>query len=449
MQFFEDSSGFWAIFLFLRNNFVIGYIRSIIWEMLWMRIPIFFLGRKGQIVLNNRSGGVSMKRNLVLVVMSVLLVIGSVTVFAEEQPLVNLFLFETGIRDALSEISLQTDINIIPDSTVNGVVTADLQDVPLEQALRIILVGGGFVYRKIDDFYLVGLPDPRSNTFKELVDTQVYHLTNVTAGQLMNVMPAFLGSYVKGDRDSRLIIITAPPTEMERILEFVRAVDTPQKQVEIQVIVTEVSSEGLKDLGTSLFEFAFGSGEKFNEDWTASIGYAKNLLSLDTTIFGRLITNLKLLEEKQEAKIHADPRVLVSDGSSAELFIGDRQILLVSGSSESATRVERIEVGMHLKVLPQIVGDDEIVLTIEPEMSHFIRDSKPDLMVKQSSVSTTIRLKSGQTAVLAGMTVQESGDYSRKVPVLGDIPIIRWLFRNDVVRESAKELLIFVTPVIQ
>jgi type II secretory pathway component HofQ len=71
---------------------------------------------------------------------------------------VNLFLFESSIRDALSEISLQTGVNIIPDSTVSGRVTVDLQDVPLEQALRIILIGGGYSFRKIDDFYFVGQP---------------------------------------------------------------------------------------------------------------------------------------------------------------------------------------------------------------------------------------------------------------------------------------------------
>jgi len=58
-------------------------------------------------------------------------------------------------------------------------------------------------------------------------------------------------------------------------------------------------------------------------------------------------------------------------------------------------------------------------------------------------------LKDGQTAVLVGMTLQEEGDQTRKVPILGDIPIIRWLFRSDAERAAEKELLIFVTPVIQ
>jgi type IV pilus assembly protein PilQ len=60
-----------------------------------------------------------------------------------------------------------------------------------------------------------------------------------------------------------------------------------------------------------------------------------------------------------------------------------------------------------------------------------------------------VRLANGQTAVLAGMTMQDYYDLSRKVPILGDIPIIRWLFRNDIKREGDREVLIFVTPVIQ
>lgn len=116
----------------------------------------------------------------------------------QEQPLVNLFLFESSIRDALSEISLQTGVNIIPDSTVSGRVTVDLQDVPLEQALRIILIGGGYSFRKIDDFYFVGLPDPRSITFRELADTQIVVLQHVTAGRSCPLCHRFWPAMSKG-----------------------------------------------------------------------------------------------------------------------------------------------------------------------------------------------------------------------------------------------------------
>lgn len=385
---------------------------------------------------------------VVLLLMIVTFAGGVEATGSEGEPLVNLFLFETSIKDALSEIALQAGVNIIPDSTVSGVVTLDLQNVPLERALRMVLIGGGFTFRKIDDFYFVGLPDPRSTTFGELAEIQVIALKNVTAGQILANLPPFLLNYVKGERDGRVLTITAPPAELEKIIQFIEALDLPQKQVEIQVIVTEITAKALKELGTNLFEFSMGAGEKLNQAWSGRVGLQNSLLALESNLFGQLLLSLKALEETQEAKVHADPHVLVSDGQSAQLFVGDRQILLLTDSDDRTTRVERIEVGMSLRVTPQIMGD-EILLSIAPEMSHFVNESKSQLVVKQSSISTTVKLQNGQTALLAGMTVQEEGDQVRKVPILGDIPIVRWLFRSDSTRVAERELLIFVTPVIK
>ena len=400
---------------------------------------------------SSNDGGVYVKKQVWVVVLLLMIVTfagGVEATGSEGEPLVNLFLFETSIKDALSEIALQAGVNIIPDSTVSGVVTLDLQNVPLERALRMVLIGGGFTFRKIDDFYFVGLPDPRSTTFGELAEIQVISLKNLTAGQILANLPPFLLNYVKGERDGRVLTITAPPAELEKIIQFIEALDLPQKQVEIQVIVTEITAKALKELGTNLFEFSMGAGEKLNQAWSGRVGLQNSLLALESNLFGQLLLSLKALEETQEAKVHADPHVLVSDGQSAQLFVGDRQILLLTDSDDRTTRVERIEVGMSLRVTPQIMGD-EILLSIAPEMSHFVNESKSQLVVKQSSISTTVKLQNGQTALLAGMTVQEEGDQVRKVPILGDIPIVRWLFRSDSTRVAERELLIFVTPVIK
>ncbi len=216
----------------------------------------------------------------------------------------------------------------------------------------------------------------------------------------------------------------------------------------MQVIVTEVSTSFLKDMGANLFSYAFGAGQTLNESWQSNLEYKNSTLLFATDLYGQLLSQLKLAEKEGNAKVHANPKVVVADGKTAELFIGDRQILLLPGSTETSTRTERIDVGVRLKVVPQIYGD-KIMLTITPEISHFINEAKPDFVIKNSTVSTTVLLENGQTAMLAGMTIQTSADYSDKVPILGDIPIIRWFFRNDVQREAESELLVFVTPVIR
>lgn len=365
-----------------------------------------------------------------------------------DEALVNLFLFDTDIRDALTEIAMQTGVIIIPDQTVSGLITADIQDVPLEKALRMVLIGGGFTYRKVDDFYFVGLPDPRSITFGELVDSEIIVLQNTTVGQVMSNMPSFLASYVTGNERSSVLTVTAPPAQLERIKTLIAQLDQPKKQIEVQVIITEVSSSVVKDIGLNVWEYAASAGQKKNDNWEAAFGLNGGVLTLETNLYGTLLANLKLLEENQQATIHADPKVVVSSGEQAELFIGDRRILLVNGGENSSSRVERLEVGMTLTVTPTIVGQDQIVLDIKPEISHFVNEAQPDLAVKESALATTVTLLDGQTALLAGMTMQQGVDYSNKVPILGDIPFLRWLFRNDVERQDDKELLVFVTPVV-
>lgn len=367
-----------------------------------------------------------------------------------DEPLVTIMLFDTDLKEALSEISLQTGVSIIADQTVSGQVTVDLMDVPLEKALRMILFTGGFSFRKVDDFYFVGLPDPRNSTFGALVETEVVELRHVQAQEILDQMPAFLATYVKGLAAGNLLTVSAPPLELQRVLKLIEQLDTPRKTVEIKVLVTEVSNKAIQELGNDSLEFTAAYGESFNKNWTTTLGFAGNLLSLDTTMWGHLVTKLKLLEGEQEAKIHADPRIIVADGKTAELFIGDRQILwLKSDSDETTSRTERIDVGVALKVTPTVVAGNEVILNIAPEVSHFVDDARPDIVVKRNAVTSTIRLASGQTAVLAGMTMDDYANLSKKVPILGDIPLLRWLFRSDVKRQSDREVLVFVTPVIQ
>ena len=370
----------------------------------------------------------------------------------DEEPLVSIMFFDTDLKEALSEISLQTEINIIADQTVSGQVTLDLVEVPLEKALRMMLFTGGYSFRKVDDFYFVGLPDPRNNTFGALVETEVVELKHREAQEVVEQLPAFLTNYVKGVPQGKTLTVSAPPLELQRVLELIRRLDQPRRTVEIKVLVTEVSSKAIKELGNHSLEFSAVYGQSFNNDWKTGIGFesGSGIFSFETSIWGKLLTELKLLEGQQEAKIHADPRVIVVDGKTADLFIGDRQIIMVQPEAGDSTyRTERIDVGVSLKVTPTIISGDEVVLSIAPEVSHFVQGAKPDIIVKRNAVNSTIRLANGQTAMLAGMTLGAESNITKKVPILGDIPLLRWLFRSEAKNKGDREVLVFVTPVIQ
>lgn len=374
------------------------------------------------------------------------IIIVSLGVKAEEEPLVNSMFYETDLREAISELSIQTGVNIIPDMTVGGVVTADIKNVPLEKALNMILVSGGYTFRKIDDYYLVGLADPKNITFSELSEFEIVQLKNITVEEVYSLLPSFLSNYVKGDRGTNLLSINAAPKEVKRIKEFIKQIDLPRRQIEIRLLVTEVDTKMAKELGIN-FEY-YSTGDVNN-----SIAYSgkENLIKIEADLYGRLLSRLKVMEEEQQATIEADPYILVNDGGTANLFIGEEQVLLIQneGSYSSTTRTEEVKVGIGMEVTAKIMGGDQVYLELAPVISHFIDEVRPDILVKENSMSTSLQIKSGQTVCLAGMTLKSDSEYTRKVPLLGNIPLVRWLFSNENKEEKERELFVFVTPVIK
>ena len=87
-------------------------------------------------------------------------------------------------------------------------------------------------------------------------------------------------------------------------------------------------------------------------------------------------------------------------------------------------------------------------MTIAPDVSNFTEQSDNKLVVRRSEMSSTIRGKSGETITMAGMTLDEVVEFENKVPGLGDIPLIRWLFREETEKKGEREMLILITPKI-
>lgn len=389
-----------------------------------------------------------MKKNAYIVILLLLLMLldSYVLLAREDQPLVTMLFFETDLREALNEISLQTGVNIIMDHTVSGMVTADIQDLPLEKALDMILMSGGYTYKKYDDFYFVGLADVKNFSFTSLSELEVVNLKYVKVEDVLDIIPATYRDYVTGNRQKNTITINAPDRIMELLMGIIKEVDQPRAQVEIKVLVTEIDSRYIKEFGSDLFSFSTA------DEIVTGFAYDNNssLLSIQGDIYGQLLSRIKLLQEDKKASIEADPRIIVAEGESAELFIGDQQILLINSDDEDiAARIEKLNIGVGLKVTVERIVEDNIMLSLAPEVSYLLKSRRPDIIIKENSVSTTISLKNGQTVALAGMTARGESAYNKSIPYLDEIPLLRWLFSLEGESGAETELLVFVTPVIR
>ena len=359
----------------------------------------------------------------------------------EEQPLVSTVFFNEDIRGVLTEVAMQTGVNIIFDETVVGTVTLDLLDVPLEQALEMILISGGYTYHKVNDYYLVGRATPASPMYQKLTETETIRLNYISAAAAIDLLPPFYSDFLRTSsaRDN-MITISAPQAVINEFKDDLRNLDKAPQELEIEVIVTEVSREVLTESGSNLFGI---NNLESADEYSIEYDGVFNIQSAGSA--GQLIAELRALEDDGKASIRANPSIRVSDKESAEIFIGEERVIILN-REDADDVVEEVEVGVSLEVTPQIMAEDDIRMEIAPDVSHFTNENGEQLIIRKSELSSVLRAKSGETVTMAGMTLDKVMEFESKVPILGDLPLVRWLFSEKSEKESERELLVFITP---
>ncbi|HBE78864.1 MAG TPA: hypothetical protein DDW65_13965 [Firmicutes bacterium] len=365
---------------------------------------------------------------------------------SEDQPLITATFFDSDLLESIKEVALQSKVNILVDENVKGVITLDIKDVPLEKALQMMLIGGGYCYHKIDDFYVVGLPDPKNPAFTGLSESTVYYLKNISADSAKSLIPSVYEPYVKFDNSKDSVSIIAPPELLKKILADIQKMDGERKQIKIKALVTEISNEVLKEWGMNVFNIDFNASGVGTR--TLALDLAAGTLSGEGDAgFGHFSATIKALADEKKATIHADPELLVTEGKSGDLFVGEKRTLILysTGTNSSSSSTENVEAGVGLKVTPKIVGD-QIELTISQNISNFTDQTTEDkIVVKSRNYSSTVRFLPGQTVMVAGLTDKNDSDETIKTPILGDIPIVGYLFKQKSKAKANSQLLVFLT----
>ena len=233
---------------------------------------------------------------------------------------------------------------------------------------------------------------------------------------------------------------------LQQIRELLDQLDRPTPQILIQALVTEISRSELDEWGAGLLSYD-SSGER-GDSWLDHIAYENTVFNFG--IFGRVLSSLRALEAEQKAEIRANPRVVTASGKTVDLFSGETHFVALSATGTSSSRLEEIDVGVSLNVTPRVVQGNILQISIEPEISHMSDrlGSGESFSVRRSSVSTDVFAESGQTLLLAGMTLENTSNQDSHVPILGRLPLVRWFFTDKSDSQEERELLIFVTAEI-
>ncbi|WP_457631774.1 secretin N-terminal domain-containing protein [Oceanithermus sp.] len=247
---------------------------------------------------------------------------------------------------------------------------------------------------------------------------------------------------ITADERTNTLIVTGTAKQIEMVEDLVKKLDFPVQQVNVQVRIQEVSQTLVQNLGLKWNTISGGNlvASIVDEGLSLIFDATRSLASLN------IVATLEALEKQGLSRTVNDSNITVLNNGEG---------MIQSGATIFITRVvgdkvERVpyDVGVIVKVTPQITADGEIVLHVSSEVSD-IKERNPvtgdiDVVSKQSS-DTTLRLKDGDTAVLGGLIQTKRNETTQGVPVLMHIPILGNLFKQTSVDNTDTELIMVIT----
>jgi general secretion pathway protein D len=267
----------------------------------------------------------------------------------------------------------------------------------------------------------------------------------------------------------------ASPTDYVNLLQVIKKLDRRSKQVHVQVLIAEISLDKSRALGVQAGAVAAGVVGKylqggglfdpFNtfgsllDSSTASGSAISTLITDKLKDASRPVTGMAIvqaLESEGLLNVLSTPNILTSDNKEAEIFVGENVPFQGSTTQSqiTTTSVERKDIGINLKLKPQISEGDYIRLEINQEISNVkgTIDVGPagakDLTTTKRSAKTSIVVRDKDTIVIGGLIQDQENESVNKMPLLGDIPGLGWLFKTTTKTRKKTNLIILLTPQI-
>jgi type II secretion system protein D len=256
------------------------------------------------------------------------------------------------------------------------------------------------------------------------------------------------------------LILAGAPWTVERALQILADLDTPPQQIHIEAMVTEVSRDDITRLGIDwgpTEDAGLGStGVPFtmSEEIEEGSGLFKDLkLGTIQRTHLQWSASIRALEEKGRARVLSNPSVTTLDGRQTALHTGETyyyEVAVAAATTGGIVKdIRTFDVGISLVVNPRVNEEGMVTLTISPTVAALQGTSEFALpIVTERTVNTSVRVRSGETAVIGGLVADGETVLVKKIPFLGDIPLVGELFKSRERRPTHRELLIFVTPTI-
>lgn len=371
---------------------------------------------------------------------------------------ISLDLQHVTIQDALHILAKFIHHNIVISPNVHGTTSLHLNQVPARQAFQSLLVSQELVQWRVNNVWLITTraewmkqkqEELKSQAVEDEVAplvTRIWQIHYAKADEIMRLLSdnrqSFVSKrgHVRADKRTNIICIRDTEERIQEINSVILRLDIPVRQVLIEAHLASIDSDHERELG---IDFSVQPPHYREVD-----GRGYSVAAIKLADGSLLDVKLSALEREGHGELISNPSLFTANQQTASIEAGE-EIPYQEVSNSGGTAVTFKKAVLSLKVTPQIMPEEQVLLQLQ------VNQDKPNKRmvlgvpaISTRQISTHILVKSGQTVVLGGIYESNKEQEQQQIPILGKIPLVGWLFRQQNVATNKRELLIFVTPKI-
>tara|TARA_B100000579_G_C22813998_1_gene846792 strand:- start:4 stop:1692 length:1689 start_codon:yes stop_codon:yes gene_type:complete len=374
--------------------------------------------------------------------------------------------------NAVRMLVSQDNLNLIMGDNINGRVTVNLEDVSLETALDAILYVNNYEWFVQDNIIIVQPMTSKKTLSGELL-TRMFRLNYINGdmaseaikevlsprGRIRAISSTATTNLEPGEKD--ILLVTDLPNNFALIDGVLKSLDIESDQINIAVKFIETSLKHDEVIGINWDmreQLSIVNSLDADTSKTFDLGYltlgdqTMNFATLSRPIVSAI---LSLLANDGSTKLLQEPQITTANNSPANILVGTRIPVLVPQGKGSVFGTnpytyEDQHINISLDVLPRVNEDNIISMKIDAVVQDIIGfigdDQRP--MVSTRSTNTNVRVNNGETLLIGGLIFDTANEMNSKVPLLGDLPLIKRFFNYGSKDKEQRELLIFITPTV-
>ena len=378
------------------------------------------------------------------------------------------------LRNVFDMISRQSGLNFIFDKDVRTDTKATLfaRNTPIADAVDMLLMTGQLAKKVVNANTLLIYPDlPQKQKMYQDLMVKSFYLGNADAKSTMAMLRTLVKTkdiYV--DDRLNLLVMRDTPEAIRLAEKLVAVQDLAEPEVMLDVEVLEIKRGLLLDLGMQ-YPSQFSLLNTITTDTATSSTVGAPVVTTNTTLSPLPLTvdklrhltgasiamnnpQLNLQKVDSDVNILANPRIRVKNHEKAKIHIGDKVPVITSNTTSTGVvseSVSYLDVGLKLDVEPSVLMRDDVQIKVGLEVSNIVREIRSNngtltYQIGTRNAGTTLRLKDGETQVLAGLISDEDRKSAAKIPGLGDLPLLGRLFSDHHDERNKTEIVLLITP---